>query len=133
MVMNYQNYGMNGYSNPYVHQQRFVAPLKIYLVSNILEANATPVEGLDPIFFFNKAENVIYKKQIDNTGAAPIQVYKLSVMEQPTNETKQLNPYENDFKTINESINILSNKLDKLINPSPLEEFEETNEKKGKR
>jgi hypothetical protein len=126
-----QNYGMNGYYNPY-NQQRFT-PLKIYSVSNIMEATATPVENLDPIFFFNRSENVIYKKQIDGTGAAPIQVYKLSVVEQPTNETKQSNPYENDFKTINESINILSNKLDKLINPLPPEEFEDINEKKGKR
>lgn len=127
MVANYSNYG---YNNPYTYQQRFISPLKIYPVSNIMEANATPVESLDPVFFYNKAENVIYKKQINATGAAPIQTYKLNTTEQP--EIKQLNPYESDFEKINDSIISLSNKLDELINPSQIEE-ERIDEKKGRK
>lgn len=129
MSMNYGNY------NPYLQQMR-VTPLKMIPVSNIMEANAMPVDTLDPVFFFNRAENVVYKKQIDNTGAAPIQIFKLELPQSPKNEEKQvpnINPYEKDFKTINESINVLSNKLDKLINPLPSEEFEDIDKKKGKR
>lgn len=98
---------MNNFGfNPYLQQQqRFVSPLKIYAVSNIMEANATPVENLEPIFFYNKAENVIYKKQIDSTGAAPIQTFKLSLM--PVEEEKHINPYE-------DKINALTDRIDGL-------------------
>lgn len=71
----------------YPFQQQYpyqrINQLRIIPVSNIMEANATPVESYDPIFFYNKAENVIYKKQIDSTGAAPIVVYKLEQIKQP--------------------------------------------------
>lgn len=99
---------MQNYGNFYYPQQRFT-PLKIYSVSNILEANATPVENLDPIFFFNRSENVIYKKQIDGTGAAPIQIYKLAGPQRATtNENTSaniINTYEENFKALNDKIN----------------------------
>lgn len=96
-----QNYGFNPYQ-----AQRFT-PLRIYSVSNIMEANATPVENLDPIFFFNRSENVIYKKQIDSTGAAPIQTYHIAEPQQAKlNETEpsNINPYEEQFKALNDKI-----------------------------
>jgi hypothetical protein len=97
---------MQNYGNYYYPQQRF-APLKIYSVSNILEANATPVENLDPIFFFNRSENVIYKKQIDGTGAAPIQIYQLAEPQHATtneNTSANINTYEENFKALNDKI-----------------------------
>jgi soluble cytochrome b562 len=118
-----QNYGMNGYYNPY-NQQRFT-PLKIYSVSNIMEANATPVENLDPVFFFNRSENVIYKKQIDGTGAAPIQIYKLAEPQHEIsneNTSANINTYEENFKALND-------KIDGLY--KFFEEEEITEDKKG--
>ena len=110
MAYNFANCGQYN-----VYQPRY-SPIKIYPVSNIMEANATPVDNLEPLFFFNKAENVIYKKQIDGTGAAPIQIYKL----QPTGEDlsgvkkeSNINCYAEDFKTINERLDGLYELLNK--------------------
>lgn len=111
MSMNYGNY------NPYLQQMR-VTPLKMIPVSNIMEANAMPVDTLDPVFFFNRAENVVYKKQIDNTGAAPIQIFKLELPQSPKNEEKQvpnINPYEKDFKGINDKIEMLQKTFEDYI------------------
>jgi hypothetical protein len=121
-----QNYGMNGYYNPY-NQQRFT-PLKIYSVSNIMEANATPVENLDPIFFFNRSENVIYKKQIDGTGAAPIQIYKLAEPQHEIsneNTSANINSYEENFKAVNDRLDILQKSFDDYV-----QRFEEKGGKK---
>ena len=107
MMMN--NYGYNPYL-PQQNQQRFFNGLKIYSVSNIMEANATPVENLEPVFFYNKAENVIYKKQIDGTGAAPIQTFKLSLT--PIEEEKQSNIYEDNFKAINDRLDDIEKLLE---------------------
>ena len=103
---------MNNFGfNPYFQQpqQRFVNPLKIYSVSNIMEANATPVESLEPIFFYNKAENVIYKKQIDSTGAAPIETFRVDLSH--VNEEKGINTYEDKFNAINERLDTLEKTL----------------------
>lgn len=43
-----QNYGYNPYLQ---HNQQRFSPIKIFPVSNIMEANATPVDSLEPIFF----------------------------------------------------------------------------------
>jgi hypothetical protein len=121
-----QNYGMNGYYNPY-NQQRFT-PLKIYSVSNIMEANATPVENLDPVFFFNRSENVIYKKQIDGTGAAPIQIYKLAEPQHEIsneNTSANVNAYEENFKAVNDRLDVLQKSFDDYV-----QRFEEKGGKK---
>jgi hypothetical protein len=121
-----QNYGMNGYYNPY-NQQRFT-PLKIYSVSNIMEANATPVENLDPVFFFNRSENVIYKKQIDGTGAAPIQIYKLAEPQHEIsneNTSANINTYEENFKAVNDRLDVLQKSFDDYV-----QRFEEKGGKK---
>lgn len=89
--------------NPY-YQQRF-SPLKIIPVSNILEANATPVDSLEPVFFYNRAENVIYKKQIDGTGAAPIQIFKTdSKPDIEILDEKQVNILDEKFKSVNDRL-----------------------------
>ena len=109
------------------YQPRF-NPLKIFPVSNIMEANATPVDSLEPLFFFNKAENVIYKKQIDGTGAAPIQTYKLQPAEEELSGVKKensINMYADNFKSINERLDGLYELLNK-----PQEDIEEKRSKK---
>ena len=100
-----QNYGYNPYFQQH-NQQRF-SPIKIFPVSNIMEANATPVDSLEPIFFYNKAENVIYKKQIDNTGAAPIQIFQLAHAQDDLSMSKSdlgINYHEKEFKAINDRL-----------------------------
>ena len=132
MVANY------GY-NPYLQQiqqmqtQQRISPLKIFQVSNILEANSTPVDNFEPVFFYNKAENVIYKKQIDNTGAAPIQVYKLEQVQQTVNEDEKNSTdiYIKNFETIENRLNNLSEKIDKLFKLSN-EDIETKPSKKAK-
>ena len=105
------NYGPYNYPN-YQHQTQRFSGLKIIPVSNIMEANATPVSDLEPVFFFNRAENVIYKKQIDNTGAAPIQTFKLEILEQ----TKE-NPIEAKLLAIDERLN----SIEELLKPTEKE------------
>lgn len=112
-----QNFnGYNGF-NPYNSYPGYQPPrmngLKIIPVSNIMEANATPVNDLEPIFFYNRAENLIYKKQIDNTGAAPIQTFKLDISEDRNKE----NPLETKLVTIDER---LSN-IELLLKPQDKE------------
>ena len=126
-----QNYGYN----PYLQQMR-VAPLKMIPVSSIMEATAMPVDSLDPVFFYNRAENVIYKKQIDNTGAAPIQIFKFQPAQQPIsneNTSTNTNPYEKDFKGINDKIEVLQKTFDDYIKSQNEyeEEIEEVEHKKG--
>lgn len=109
-----QNYGYNPYLPQQAYQQQKFSPLKILPVSNILEANATPVDSLEPIFFFNKAENVIYKKQIDGTGAAPIQIFKLEHAQDDLSMGKSnlgINYHEENFRAINDRLDELKNLL----------------------
>ena len=77
---------------------------KMMLVSNIEEANATPVDTLNglPSFFYNKAQNEIYLKQFNSvSGGAIFQTYKLQLAE---NQAKPVDPYEAQFMAINEKI-----------------------------
>lgn len=106
------NYGPYNYPN-YQHQPQRFSGLKIIPVSNIMEANATPVNDLEPVFFFNRAENVIYKKQIDNTGAAPIQTFKMEILEQTPKE----NPIETKLSLIDERLN----NIETLLKPTEKE------------
>ena len=110
--MNYTNYGFPQYQQPQF--QRPVQMLRIFPVSNIMEANSTPVDGFEPIFFYNRAENVIYMKQMLADCSAPIQIFKLQPSEQPlTNEKdkKDINIYADNFKAINERLDGLYNLL----------------------
>lgn len=107
-MQNYNGFnGYNHYNNYPQYQQQRINFLKIIPVSNIMEANATPVNDLEPVFFFNRAENVIYKKQIDNTGAAPIQIFKLETIE----ETQKENPIETKLNLIDERLNSIETLL----------------------
>ena len=116
-MQNYNGYqGYNHYNNYPQYQQQRMNFLKMIPVSNIMEANATPVNDLEPVFFFNRAENIVYKKQIDNTGAAPTQMYKLEI----SDETQKENPIETKLNLIDERLN----SIEELLKPV---------EKEGKR
>lgn len=102
-----------------LYQQPQSYQLKMIPVSNIEEANATPVDTLNgfPSFFYNKAQNEIYLKQFNNvSGGAIFQIYKLQVAENPT---RQVDPYEAQFRAINEKIDGLYS----LLKPTDSERF----------
>ena len=127
-----QNYGYN----PYLQTQMRLTSLKILPVSNIMEANSTPVESFDPMFFYNRAENVIYMKQLNQTGAAPIQTFKLQLPEQSIsngNKPADVNPYEKDFKGLNDRIDVLQKTFDDYIKSQNEEEDIYENKKGSKK
>lgn len=111
MVMNYGGYNqfVPQYQNMFSQNQNQMGANTVF-VSDIAEAIATkPDITGKPLFFYNKANEEIYVKQYDNTGAAPVKTYKLFV---ETQEEKP-NPLLENFKS-------LDNKLDdikKLLTP----------------
>ena len=108
-----QNYPYNLQNfNPYQpqqfqHPQQTAQGYKVIPVSNRNEVNSfiTDFNGT-PVYFHNQATNEIYVKQFDiKTGLAKIQEFRhaesdLSHVESESN----INPYENDFKSINERL-----------------------------
>ena len=104
--------------NPSLQQQNV---LRMLAVTNKEEANATPVEfnGV-PTFFYNQSTNEIYKKQFDiNSGLAVLQEFKKSEpLPEPIskeNEVLSINPYENDFKALNDKIDGLQKTFESYI------------------
>lgn len=133
-MMNYTNYGFPQYQ-PQQRMNTIQPPSsRMFFVSNILEANAMPVNDLEPVFFYNRAENVIYKKQIDSTGAAPVQIFKLEPAQTQISGDKKennINPYESNFKAISDELGSLSSKIDKLLQtPEPTVEVDEKNKRR---
>lgn len=113
------NMEQQAYSQSPAYQQPQSYQLKMIPVSNIEEANATPVDTLNgfPSFFYNKAQNEIYMKQFNNvSGGAIFQTYKLQMIENPP---KQVDPYEAQFRAINEKIDGLYS----LLQPINSNEF----------
>nr|DAE46878.1 MAG TPA: hypothetical protein [Caudoviricetes sp.] len=85
MYNHYQNMYPNMYASPYqerlvtMEQQNQSNQFRMMLVSNIEEANATPVDTLNgiPSFFYNKATDEIYMKQFNSvSGGAIFHIYK---------------------------------------------------------
>ena len=82
---------------------------RILPVSNIDEANATPVDlSGNPLFFFNRATKEIYMKQLDQTGAAPLISFVLKPQEQQIKlsqeQTKPAYDFQNDLRKLNNKI-----------------------------
>lgn len=82
---------------------------RIIPVSNIEEANATPVDlSGNPLFFFNRATREIYMKQLDQSGAAPLVSFILKPQESQIKlseqQTKPAYDFQNDLKKLNEKI-----------------------------
>ena len=110
-MQNYNPYNLQNYS-PYQpqqlqHQQPQQQGYKVIPVSNRNEVNSfiTDFNGT-PVYFHNQSTNEIYVKQFDiKTGLAKVQNFKhvegdLSMVESESN----VNPYEKDFKHINERL-----------------------------
>ena len=108
-------YNMQGY-NPYQMQQ-FQHPqqqtpqsFKLIPVSSKNEVNSfiTDFNGT-PVYFHNQATNEIYIKQFDiKTGLAKIQEFKHSESDLSHVENENnINPYEKDFKALNERFDTL--------------------------
>ena len=82
---------------------------RIIPVSNIEEANATPVDlSGNPLFFFNRATKEIYMKQLDQTGAAPLISFTLKPQEQQIKlsqeQTKPAYDFQNDLRKLNNKV-----------------------------
>ena len=93
-------------------QQNQVPSFSTIFVSNIAEAIATkPDVTGKPLFFYNKADEEIYIKQYDNTGAAPVKTYKLIINEKNGENKEQANS-----TIIVDSIKELDNKLNEIKN-----------------
>jgi len=100
--------------NQYFNNQPQYNSGKILFVSSIEEAKATPADMLgNPLFFYNKANNCVYIKQTDATGAAPIREYQLV---KPPEQASVPNPLEQELRAIHERLEELNKKLDKPVN-----------------
>jgi len=126
-MQNYMPQQFNRQFNPVPGTQMFNPSLqqnvlKMYAVTNKEEATATPVDfnGI-PTFFYNQSTNEIYKKQFDiNSGLAVLQEFKknepLQEPESKENEVPNINPYEDDFKALNDKIDGLRKTFETYIN-----------------
>lgn len=90
-------------------------------ISNKEEATATPVDLINgtPSFFYNKGKNEIYLKQFDvQNGNAIFKVYsEIQTSDEPITEEKSslgINPYEQEFKRLNEGIDSLHRMIAQL-------------------
>ena len=125
-MMNYTNgYGYNPYSTPQFNglQNQYQQPQStIMFVSNVAEAIATkPDVTGKPLFFYNKADEEVYIKQYDNTGAAPVKTYKLVI----ENIEPQDNHIANSIKGLNQKLDDIK----RLLTPEIIEEAEKRSKK----
>lgn len=121
MTMNYGGYNqyMPQYQNMFNQNQ---ASLNTSFVSDIAEAIATkPDLTGKPLFFYNKANEEIYLKQYDNTGAAPVKTYKLVIQK----EEPQTNPYLESFKSLDHKLDDIK----KLLTPDIIDRGSKKNER----
>lgn len=128
MLMNNAFYGNNTYGSLPYYNQPFQTPnqqntFSTTLVSDIAEVMATkPDVTGKPLFFYNVANEEVYKKQYDNTGIAPIKTYKLVVNNE---QEKPINPFDKSFKTLNDKLDNIA----KLLTPEIIEEVEKRGRK----
>ena len=112
-MQNYSGYG--GY-NPYLPQYQYQQQhqpqtnqqgYKLIPVSNRNEVNSfiTDFNGT-PVYFHNQATNEIYVKQFDiKTGLAKIQEFHHAESDlNHVEKENSINPYEENFKSINERL-----------------------------
>ena len=118
-----QNYaGFNGYNNQFMPQyQHSQAQIqnnqgyRIIPISNKSETNSVIADfNGNPIYFHNQANNEIYIKQFDiKTGLAKLQEYKKVEIDNPIDNKEQANPYQDEFRLINERLE----ELKEMIKP----------------
>lgn len=114
LINQYPQYFNQGIQQGITPQQGY----RTVLVSNIDEANATPVDSSGTIFFYNRSQNEVYLKQIDATGSAPLQKFILASTVTSEKPVKSVS-YDKDFKTLNEKIDGLQSSFDSYIQSKP--------------
>lgn len=90
----------------------------VYVSSKNEVESIRPDQNNNPMYFHNRANKEIYLKQYDSTGAAPILTFKL------------VEDVETEPSKTETGLNLLNNKIDKLIK---LVEKEEPEEKRSKK
>lgn len=93
------------YVQPQVQQQHHQG-IQTLQVSNIDEANAYRVDPMGiPTLFYNAGKDEIYLKRTNQTGLTDFFIFRH--VQEPTNtmkDKKDANPYEKDFKALNDKI-----------------------------
>ena len=106
MSMNFNSgYGYNPYYNSQPQQINPTQSYKVIPVSSKNETNSAIADfNGTPLYFHNQSNNEIYIKQFDiKTGVTTLQEFKRvepSIMDEK--DKVNINPYENDFKAIND-------------------------------
>jgi len=119
-----QNYGFNyGGYNPYLPhgnyqqmQQQSTPNFKLYPISKESDINSIVADfSGSPLYFHNQSNDEIYIKQFDiKTGLTNLKKYKpLEGSLSQVNKEDNINPYEKDFKSINDRLD----ELKELIKP----------------
>lgn len=110
------NYAYNSqFGVPYQQPSQFY---KVIPISNKTDTSKFVAEfNGTPIYFHNQTTNEIYIKQFDvKTGVTTLQEFRRAELPLDGGNTqKDINPYENDFRLINDKIDGLRETFDSYI------------------
>ena len=111
---------MMNYNNPYNNypyaaqiQQPQTTYLPLTFVSGIEGAKAFIVGANQTVYLKDSDSNILYEKKADAQGRYTLIAYELNKIENNAASTKNVQIC--DLNAINEKLNILSNKIEKLI------------------
>lgn len=111
-MMNYNNpYNNYPYATQIQHPQTTYLPLTF--VSGIEGAKAFIVGANQTVYLKDSDSNILYEKKADAQGRYTLIAYELNKIENNTTSTKSVQIC--DLNAINEKLDILSSKVEKLI------------------
>lgn len=111
-MMNYNN-PYNNYPYAAYNQQPQTTYLPLTFVSGIEGAKAFIVGANQTVYLKDSDSNVLYEKKADAQGRYTLIAYELNKIENNTTSTKSVQIC--DLNAINEKLDILSSKVEKLI------------------
>lgn len=111
-MMNYNN-PYNSYPYAAYNQQPQTTYLPLTFVSGIEGAKAFIVGANQTVYLKDSDSNVLYEKKADAQGRYTLIAYELNKIENNTTPTKSVQIC--DLNAINEKLDILSSKVEKLI------------------
>lgn len=111
-MMNYNN-PYNSYPYAAYNQQPQTTYLPLTFVSGIEGAKAFIVGANQTVYLKDSDSNVLYEKKADAQGRYTLIAYELNKIENNTTSTKSIQIC--DLNAINEKLDILSSKVEKLI------------------
>lgn len=115
-MMNYNNpynsYPYAAYNQPQIQQPQ-TTYLPLTFVSGIEGAKAFIVGANQTVYLKDSDSNVLYEKKADAQGRYTLIAYELNKIENNTTSTKSIQIC--DLNAINEKLDILSSKVEKLI------------------